>query len=135
MAENNILAMGDAIQCKANFEKDLQDLHDLIFICRGILALIPVVNWFSWIWEKVIKYHAYVTEAQYLCWTSQVDEDMSGVELDYEQFKNFKEYAESFEKIPVVGIIVQAVIIQMYADEFQAYAAALVPDMATTATA
>ena len=98
--------MGDAAQCKGNFLQGLKDISDIIFICRGILAIVPGLGVFSFIWDMIIDYNMKVVEAQYLCWSSQAPEETKDIDIEYEKFKNFIEFAEVYNQIYFVGGII-----------------------------
>ena len=105
--------------------------------------MVPVVNWFSDIWEILISYNMRVVEAQYLCWSSQAPEEADKAEIEYEKFKNFVEYGEVFRDnltfhigpitLTGLGSLAQAIVILIFSEDWQGYVTALVPDMASSA--
>ena len=127
--KNDIMAFGNAAECKANFLTGMAEFNTLFFICRGILTLIPYVNYFEWIWETLIVYNKAVIEAQYLCWKTQAPEEAEEAEISYEKFKNFEEYAENFGEIRFLGInpgmYIEAAIILFNTDIWQEWLTAI----------
>lgn len=123
MSDNTILGSATGAACKTNFMDGLKSLNDTIFLCKGILILVPVVNWFAWIWEFIIKSQMKVVEAQYLCWGAEQPAEAEKVSVAYEKFKNYVEYTDAMS-MHAYGWLVQAILILAFAEDWQGYVAA-----------
>ena len=62
-------------QCASNFRNALPTLYILVWLCEGILQMIPFVNWFRLIWVFIITQVMHIAEAQLLCYEKLGDDD------------------------------------------------------------
>ena len=120
MSTNNIYAAGTGEECKANFMTQMQYMMDTIFLCKGILVLVPVVNWFEWVWEFILEENMYVLEAQYLCWSTQMPKEGEDARIAYEKFKNIYGYFNNFKDSFNFGwgSIVQAIFVLAFQEDW-----------------
>ena len=88
-ATNDIFAGGaDASECATNFQADVADLYNLLFLWEGIMSLVPVINWFRPIWVAILKGQMNVTYAQLLCYREKGGNSLAAgeAEMAWEKF-------------------------------------------------
>jgi hypothetical protein len=89
-------------QCASNFRNALPTLYILVWMCEGILQMIPIVNYFRWIWVFVIKQYMHIAEAQLLCYEKMGDDDSlkkGNMSYSWQKFKTFYKYISNFDKL------------------------------------